>query len=52
VILERVQGSDADSVAIVNHTSSVARKLEICKKSNRRRTAFLCPLKRAVPCGF
>ena len=52
VILERVQGSDADSVAIVNHTSSVARKLEICKKSHRRRTAFLCPLKRAVPCGF
>jgi hypothetical protein len=51
VILERVKSARADSISGVHHATSVAQKLDIRKKTNRR-TAFLYPLKRAVPCGF
>lgn len=51
VIFERVDRSDTDAIASINHEMSVAQMLDIRKKINRR-TAFLCPLKRAVPCGF
>ena len=51
VVLERVNGTRADSVSSVNHVSNVNQKLEICKTVNGG-AVFLCPLKRAVPCGF
>jgi hypothetical protein len=35
VVLERVKGTCANSVPSVNHTSSVAQTLDICKKANR-----------------
>ena len=51
VILERVDRRSADAIAGINHEISVGHKLVTCKKLNKR-TAFLCPLKRPVPCGF
>jgi hypothetical protein len=51
VIFERVDRSNTDTISGINHETSVAQKLDIRKEVNRR-TALLCPLKRAVPCGF
>lgn len=51
VVFERVNRQSTDAISGIHHETSIARKLDICKKSNRR-TASLCPLKRAVPCGF
>jgi hypothetical protein len=51
VVLERVNGTRADSVSSVHHVCSVNQKLEICKATNRG-AVFLCSLKRAVPCSF
>jgi hypothetical protein len=52
VIVERVDRSDTDAVSGIHHKSSVASALIGTRTLHRRTPAFLCPLKRAVPCRF
>jgi hypothetical protein len=51
VVFERVDRANTDAISGIHHETSVAQKLDICKQINRE-IPFLCPLKRAVPCGF
>ena len=51
VVFERVDRANTDAISGIHHETSVAQKLDICKQINRE-IASLCPLKRAVLCGF
>jgi hypothetical protein len=51
VVFERLDRANTDAISGIHHETSVAQKLDKCKQINRE-IASLCPLKRAVLCGF